>query len=633
MVRCKGLLIRAIVAAAPLLLAVPSWGYVDLAPTLARIIGDSTKISVVEVGTFDRATRMLTLKEVRTLKGTASTDVVRHDVGPADGGAVPRQVKSWATPGSRGVLFASRTTSLVCTGEGWYLVRAVTPGAWKLGVDRPDLPLSYYGSVSRLTAAVDRLLHNQEAVITVVAYGADDQGASFDLALNRQNLPGSVRVQRILANLNMPASVAAASANPLYFIDAGVVSESDIPALIAELRATDAEDRAEAAEELQTLGRAARPAVAALTPLLADDSAFVRFASAAALLTINPKEKQPVEILAQGLAHTDASVRRDAARSAGFAGQNAAALVEKLAGLLKDPNEAVKITALQSITLLGPVAGKAFGAVAPLLDDPEYAVDAADALGRMRDAARPALKRLAVMLKSDKYAVRWAAVRAMSQIGGRDAHPAVDFMISEYRRGPTEVEGYNMMIYLALLGPVAQDAVPTIQSVRIKNGSLPPATMWAIAPDKTLPWIDGGARARARQPDGFGPGGSLFGGGNRGFGDLFTLIYEGYVRELGDRLRPAAGPLAKRIMDQTAGDVPAWGYEVLASGAEDALAVFLPHLGDAAMLSRERAIVAIGYMGPPAEAARDKLQAALAKSTNDHEKRMLEWALREIQTD
>jgi len=631
--------------AVPLLLAAPSLGYVDLAPTLARIITDSTRISVVEVAEFDRAAHLLTLKEVRALKGNASKDPVRQDVAPADGGAVPRQVVSWATPGSRGVLFASRTTSLVCTGEGWYQVRAVTPStkpatnagapraAWKLGVDRPDLPLSYYGSVSRLTAAVDRLLHNQEAVITVVAYGADDQGASFDLALNRQNLPGSVRVQRILANVNMPASVAAASGNPLYFIDAGVVSESDIPSLIGELRAADAGDRAEAAEELRTLGRKARPATEALTALLTDASPRVRFAGAAALLTINPKEKGPVETLAQGLANADATVRRDAARSAGFAGQNASPLVEKLAALLKDPNESVKVTALQSITLLGPVAGKAFGAVAPLLDDPEFAVDAADALGRMRGAASPALKRLAQMLKSDKYAERWAAVRAMSQIGGAEAHPAVDFMISEYKRGPTEVEGYNMMLYLALLGPVAKDAVSTIQSVRIKNGSLPPATMWAIAPDKTLPWVDGPTRGRARQPDGFGPGGSIFGGGNRGFGDLFTLIYEGYVRELGDRLRPAAGVLAQKIIDQKAGEVPAWGYEILASGPEEALAVLLPHLGDATLVARERAIVAIGYMGPAAAAAREKLQAALTKATAEREKRMLEWSLRETEPD
>jgi aryl-alcohol dehydrogenase-like predicted oxidoreductase len=45
--------------------------------------------------------------------------------------------------------------------------------------------------------------------------------------------------------------------------------------------------------------------------------------------------------------------------------------------------------------------------------------------------------------------MRWAAVRAICQIGGDEAHPAVEFMV---RALPTasEVDGYNMMVYLAL---------------------------------------------------------------------------------------------------------------------------------------------------------------------------------------
>ena len=36
-----------------------------------------------------------------------------------------------------------------------------------------------------------------------------------------------------------------------------------------------------------------------------------------------------------------------------------------------------------------------------------------------------------------------------------------------------------------------------------------------------------------------------------GMADIGTLIYQAYVRELGDRLKPAALTLAKKIMDNT----------------------------------------------------------------------------------
>src|SRR5262249_33162888 len=150
-----------------------------------------------------------------------------------------------------------------------------------------------------------------------------------------------------------------------------------------------------------------------------------------------------------------------------------------------------------------------------------------------------ALKRLAPLLSAKEPSVRWAAVRAMAQIGGEDARPAVDFMISALREA-NEVEGYNIMIYLALLGPVAKEAAPTIRSVRIKNPVLPSATLWALEPDKSFPWLGGG-------PFGMpGPGGR----GGRG-PDFALYIYENYVHELGDRLRSAARALAGKIMDGT----------------------------------------------------------------------------------
>ena len=110
-------------------------------------------------------------------------------------------------------------------------MNAVGTGAWKLGAERPDLPLAYYGSVGRLKEAVTAMLKGQAAVITVVAYGDDDAAASFDLALNRQSLPGIVKLQRVRTTPNM-GSCRWRRLESVGFIGMGVVDERDLPALL-----------------------------------------------------------------------------------------------------------------------------------------------------------------------------------------------------------------------------------------------------------------------------------------------------------------------------------------------------------------------------------------------------------------
>jgi HEAT repeat protein len=612
-------------------LSAPLHAYIDMAPTLAKITSDAPKIALVEVVKYDREKHTVDLKEVRVLKGEASADVVRHELASAEKGTVPRQILQWASSGARAVMFVARNTSLVCIGQGWYQVRSTGTGPWKLGADRPDLPLAYYGSLSRLADGVETMLAGKTAVLTVVAFGADNEGASFDLALNRQDLPGLARVQRIRANLQMPGQVMGASSNPMYFLGAGQVDEDDLPALIEKLKSTDAMVRAEAAADLRSLDRKAKEAVAPLKELLKDKNERVRLTAASALLRIAPKDAKPLDVLSEGLAGKDPAARLAAINAAGLAGPAAAPLAEKLGQSLKDKDESIRVAAIQAISTLGPAASKAAPAVAPLLDDAELTIDAADALGRIGAAARPSLKRLAQMLSSDQSTVRWAAVRAMAQIGGEDAHPAVDFMVRAMRNA-TEVEGYNMMIYFSLLGPVARDALPTIQNAPIKNPVLPSSTVWAVQSDRLLPWQTGGGRGGFGGRGG-GPGGGGFGGGRGGGGDIFTFIYESYARELGDRLRPTAKLLAEKIMDGTAGDVPDYGYKILANGPEEAVGVLAPYLADKDLALRERAAVAIGNMGPAGALAKERVEAAIKNASNEHEKKLLGWCLREITED
>jgi HEAT repeat protein len=600
-------------------LSTPARAYVDLAPTLAKVMTDSKTITAVEVKEFDRGKHIVILKEIRALKGELSGVAIRHEVVADEKAAIPRPILQWASPGAPAVLFGSRNTALVCIGQGWYQARLAGDGIWKLGKERPDLPLAYYGTVSRLADAVAHMLAGKDAIITVVAQGGDDdQAASFDLALNRTSLPELVRIQRARVNMNMASMVMAASSNPGYFLGMGAVDEAELPTLLDNLKSTDPMVRADAAFDLRRLGSKAKTAQKDLAPLLNDSAPRVRFAAAAALLRIDPKDKRGVEPLAKGLDSTDPAQRRFAAEATGLAGTAAGGLTSKLAALLKDADESTQIAALQAIATLGPAASKAAPAVASLLENPELAVDAADALGRIGPAAQPVPSQLVKMLSSDQSAVQWAAVRAMSQIGGEAAHPAVEFMIRAMPRA-SEMDGYNMMIYLALLGPVAQDASNAIRNAPIKNPVLPSLAQWAVGGGTSLPWQSSGGR-------GFGG----MGGPGGGPGDISTILWHALIREMGERLRPTARLLAQKIMDGTAGNMPTWGYDILAGAPDEAINILAPRLTDDNTAMRERATVALGYMGPAASGARERVAAALGKASSEHEKNLLEWCLREI---
>lgn len=584
--------------------------YIDRALTLGRLVEEAKQIAVVEVARFHREKGGLLLAVKRGLKGQLGNDPLRHRVmGPGEAG-IPRPVLEWAEPGRQGVAFVVPGTTLVCMGHGWYQVQGPVDEWWVPGPDRPDLPLAYQGTVSRLIKAVELMLSGQTAIITTVPHGAEDKGASFDLALNRIKLPGVVRLQRIRASLKMPPMVMA-TANPAYWVGLGPVGEEDIPDLIGKLRSPDAAVRMESADDLGTLGPAAASAAGALEPLLEDSSAGARMSAAAALIRIVPGRPGPLEVLRKGLESGEAAVRRHAARGAGLAGPASAPLARDLVRLLADADELTRMEALKGVATLGPSADGACAAVTALLDRPECAVEAADALGRIGPAARPALGRLARMLSSESAEFRWAAVRAMAQIGGDDAAPAVAFMIRELKNA-SEVDGYNMMIYLALLGPVAKGALPAIREARVRQPALRSATMWAIEPDQRLPWMGEGPRGGMQDAD------------------FIRCIYESFVQELGDRLRPAARALARKIMEGTAGDVPLWAYRLLSKFPQDSLEILAPPLAAPDLETRERAAVALGYMGAAAGAARAGVAEAMNRAPTERERRLLAWCLREI---
>jgi HEAT repeat protein len=597
--------------------------YVDMAPTLAKVIGDAQRIAVIEVIEFNRAGNEIIFREVKVLKGKPSSRPLRHQVGSWKRVAMPQFIPQWAVPEARALCFSSRRTALVCVGQGWYQVQNAGNGWMKLSKNRPELPLAYFGSVSRLMEGIELMLAGKDAVLTVVAHGDDQEAASFDMALNRAHIPDLVRVQRIRANLQMPSRVLSASANPTYMVGTGSVDKTDLPELLEKLKSKDPLIRADAAEDLRRLGRRAHTALEALTPLLKDLDPRVRLAAAPALLRIDPDMTQALIPLSQGLASATPDVRCAAARAAARAGPAAQELVPTLARMLSEKEESVRMAALQAIALLGPSAAGAVQPVTALLGNPKLAIEAADTLGRIGPAAQPVPEQLIRMLSSKEKAMRWAAVRAMAQIGGEEAKPAVRYIMRALPRA-TEVEGYNMMIYLALLGPVASDAADTIRNTRIINPALPSATLWAISGGVDFPWREGrfsGGPALADEPE-------ARDGARVGF---HALIYRAYIRELGERLRPTARLLVDKIMTGTAGNVPPWGYEILCCAPDETVPILVSNLEHDSEVMRERAIMALGYMGPAAFNARKAVAAASSSGvSSEREKRLLTWCMREI---
>ncbi len=72
--------------------------YVDLAPTLAKIISDAKLIAVVELSSFDKDTGVVNLKAVRALKGAAPSDLIHHHVTSTSKGTIAAQVARWIEP-------------------------------------------------------------------------------------------------------------------------------------------------------------------------------------------------------------------------------------------------------------------------------------------------------------------------------------------------------------------------------------------------------------------------------------------------------------------------------------------------------------------------------------------------------
>jgi hypothetical protein len=112
--------------------------------------------------------------------------------------------------------------------------------------------------------------------------------------------------------------------------------------------------------------------------------------------------------------------------------------------------------------------------------------------------------------------------------------------------------------------------------------------------------------------------------------DVVRYVYESLVNELGDRFKPAAAVMARQIMDGATGELPLWSYKLLAHAPAESIAILSPGLADTDIVKRERAAVALGYMGPAAAPAKTQIAQALDYAPTEREQRLLRWCLRQV---
>ncbi len=576
-------------------LAFPSRGYVDMTPTLGRVIGESRSISVIEVEKVSREKMAIVYKRVGDLWRNLGTDVVRHQLTSGDPPRPPRHLIDWARPGRQAIFFNSGRGGYVCTGDAWYRVAPVAAGdgteEWsRMTLDCPEMALCYRGSTRRLAKAVTEIVQGREVVITTVAHGAQGRGAFSDVVFDTLQSGPPAPLQRLRASLRMPPIIIAMGSRPPWFVGLGAVVEEDMPRLLEELKSSDRWERLDALDDLGLLGPGAKTALPAVRPLLEDTDPLVRLHAAATLLAIEPDAQGAVAGLTAGLADASADVRVEACRCLGRMGPKAQAAAPELIRLVgqqgDDDSRAAAITALGAI---GPTASGAVGTLSKCLAEPAVRCYAAEALGRIGPASAATLPLLARMLDDADRDVQWSAVKAMVQIGGEGARPVVPFLIRRTEAAPRGRELYQLTWLLGLLGPVAKDALPVLREAQNRDNELAAMAIWAIAPEDQFPWQIGYRADR----------------------DCDLWLFADYIQRMGPaRTKGSALALVDGILHNRAGPVPSWGYYLLSARAEVTVPALVEALENAPASQKRWAAWTLGHMGATAAPAKPALQAA-----------------------
>ncbi|OAI41462.1 hypothetical protein AYO40_03125 [Planctomycetaceae bacterium SCGC AG-212-D15] len=242
---------------------------------------------------------------------------------------------------------------------------------------------------------------------------------------------------------------------------APVMSNDDLPAVIAGLKSDDATVRAFRCQILGAMGPAAEGATKDVTSAIADRDAGVRAEAVVALGNIGAPAKESAPALIRAIKDPDAKVRRNAADALGKVDTGDDTVAAWLAAL-RDKDAEVAAVAGAALKDSGKVKKEHI----PLLTDavkngaPEARKYAVVLLAGVGEESLDAVKAVGQAIEDDNKAVRLEAVQALGKFGAASwrATPALGKLAHDSDKDIQRA----VVRSLGKIGPKAEPAVPDI---------------------------------------------------------------------------------------------------------------------------------------------------------------------------
>jgi HEAT repeat protein len=445
-------------------MGLPAQGYIDVSPTLGRLINQSSHIVVLRVEKVNLEKRAILFQKVADLKGQSPNEPIKHQITAGLHPREPATILEWLEPGQIAISFQNGKTAEVCIGDYWYECYAGPDGWWIMNCGQAQLCFAFKGPVTKLKGHVETILAGKEAVVTAVKYGADDAyWRACKKVIAMRDVPQGNRfpICRFKASLTMPGFIYELYRDPKFVAETGAAGVNDVPALMSGLQEPDWPARLEAAQTLGLIGPAAKEAVPALRKALQDSKPAVRIRVAEALTAIDPSQREAITVLVELLKSPEDRIRKGAADALGNAGIDAETAVPSLTAALGDPDAKVRWAAADALGRFGPEASAASTALMKALQDSESTVRSAaiDALGSIGPRAKAALPVLNPLLQDGDKLVRAAAAAALFRIDRRKAQATIPIFIQELRETDTRSR-WHALTHLRKMMPEAKEAVP-----------------------------------------------------------------------------------------------------------------------------------------------------------------------------
>src|SRR5262245_42330924 len=293
-------------------------------------------------------------------------------------------------------------------------------------------------------------------------------------------------LQSEAAEVRCQACIAAASF--------GRAAKPAVPALTQLLGDRDETVRIEATRALASIGPAAAPAVPALTDKLRERNRWIREWAAVALGNIGPDAKEATPALIKATGDTELGVQRWSVCALRKIGPDAKAAIPALTKLLTHPDRDLRTSATWA---LGAVGAGQPDVVAPALAaawkdeidrgarfprwQPSDPADVHEAMAasflRLGRAAVPTLSELVKLPKPD---VRWYALDALGRIGP-DARPAFPALLTPLHDDDIGVRAQATRV-LPMIGAEPGAAIPLLlESLKDESDRVRIAAVEALA--------------------------------------------------------------------------------------------------------------------------------------------------------